>query len=58
MRLKAAGLGPLHILADAVDAAGVHGVMGQRAFFEQVPQLAAVERVIERPCVRRARTSG
>ena len=44
VRLEAAGLGPLHIFADALDPAGVHGVVGERPFFQQVPQLAAVER--------------
>ena len=47
VRLQAAGLGPLHVFADAVDPAGVHGVVGERPFFQQVPQLAAVERVFE-----------
>ena len=47
VRLEAAGLGPLHVLADALDPAGVHGVVGERPFFQQVSQLAAVERVIE-----------
>ena len=58
VRLEAAGLGALHVLADAVDAAGVHRVVGQRALLEQVLELAAVERVLDAPCVRRARTSG
>ena len=58
VRLEPAGLGPLHVLADAVDPAGVHGVVGERPLFEQVPELAAVERVSRRPCVSRARTSG
>ena len=47
VRLQAAGLGTLHIFADAVDAARVHGVMGKGMFFEQVLKLAAVERVIQ-----------
>ena len=47
VRLEAAGLGALHVLADAVDPAGVHGVVGQRALFQQVPELAAVERVLD-----------
>ena len=47
VRLEAAGLGPLHVLADAVDPAGVHGVVGERPFFQQVPELAAVERVFQ-----------
>ena len=49
VRLQAAGLGALHVLADAVDAAGVHGVVGERALFEQVLELAAVERVCRAP---------
>ena len=47
VRLQAAGLGALHVLADAVDPAGVHGVVGERAFFQQVLELAAVERVVD-----------
>ena len=47
VRLKASGLGALHVLADAVDPAGVHGVVGERPFFQQVPELAAVERVFQ-----------
>ena len=46
MRLQAAGLGALHVLADALDAARVHGVVGKRALFEQVLELVAVERVL------------
>ncbi len=47
VRLKAPGLGAFHILADAVHSAGVHGVVGERPFFQQVPELAAVERVFQ-----------
>ena len=49
VRLQAAGLGPLHLLADALDPAGVHRVVGERALFEQVLELAAVERVLDAP---------
>ena len=45
MRLKSARLSPLHFLPDAVDAAGIHRVMGKRSFFEQILQLAPVEGV-------------
>ena len=47
VRLQAAGVGAFHVLADAVHAAGVHRVVGERAVFEQVLELAAVERVVE-----------
>ena len=47
VRLQAARLGPLHVLADAVDPAGVHRVVGERPLFEQVLELAAVERVLD-----------
>ena len=46
MRLQAAGFGTLHVFADAVNAAGIHRVVGQRAFFQQILQLAAVEGVL------------
>ena len=36
MRLQAAGLGPFHVLADALDAADIHDIMRQRPVFEQV----------------------
>ena len=47
VRLEAARLGALHVLADAVHAAGVHRVVGERPLFEQVLELAAVERVLD-----------
>ena len=49
VRLQPAGLGALHLLADAVDAAGVHRVVGQRALLQQVLQLVAVEGAGPRP---------
>ena len=45
--LEAAGLGALHVFADAVHPARVHGVVGERPFFQQIPELAAVERVLQ-----------
>src|SRR5439155_438121 len=45
--LQAARLGALHFLADAVDATRIHGVMSQGAFLQQVPQLLAVEGVLD-----------
>src|SRR5208282_2659735 len=47
VRLEAAGLGALHLFSDSPDPAGVHGVVGERPFFKQVPQPPAVEREIE-----------
>ena len=34
MGLESPRFGPLHLLADAVDAAGVHRVVRERALFE------------------------
>ena len=47
VRLEPAGLGALHVFADAVNAAGVHGVVRQGALFEQVLQLRPVEGVLD-----------
>jgi hypothetical protein len=47
VRLQAAGIGALHVLADALHPAGVHGVVRQHALFEQTLQVAAVERGVE-----------
>ena len=46
--LQAPGFGPFHVLADAVYAAGVHRIMGQGSLFEQIPQFASVEGMIDR----------
>ena len=48
MRLKAAGLGTLHVFPDAMDAARIHRIVSKRAFFEQVLDLTAIERVVHR----------
>ena len=45
--LQATGVGPLHVLADALDPAGVHGVVGQHPLFDQVLQVAPVEADVE-----------
>src|ERR1041385_3051431 len=45
MRLKASSVGALHVLAHSADAAGVHGIVGQRALFEQVFDLLAIHGV-------------
>ena len=34
MRLQPAGFSPFHVFADPMDPAGVHRVVGERAFFE------------------------
>ena len=47
VRLEAAGLGPLHVLADARHAAGVHHVVGQRALFQKVLEVGAIEGVFD-----------
>ena len=47
MRLQASRVGPLHLFANAIHSAGVHRVVRERAIFEQVLELAAVERVFE-----------
>jgi hypothetical protein len=47
VRLQAAGVGALHVLADAPDPAGVHGVMGEDALIDQVLQVPPVERGVE-----------
>ena len=38
---------PLHVFEDALDAAGVHGVVGKHALFDQVLQVAAVQGGVE-----------
>ena len=57
MGLKPARLGPLHLLADAEDARGVHGVVRQGAIFEQVRK-ASLSKAFSTTLVSRARTSG
>jgi hypothetical protein len=37
MRLKAPGLRSLHFLANAEHPAGIHGIMGERVFFHEIP---------------------
>ena len=44
VRLQTAGFGALHVFADAVHAARVHGVVRQGALFEKILQMAAVQR--------------
>ena len=45
--LQAAGLGALHVFADPLDPAGVHGVVSEGALFHQVAELAAVEGMVQ-----------
>ena len=47
VRLQAARLGPLHLLADALHARGVHRVVNELPFLEQVLQRSAVERLVD-----------
>ena len=44
VRLEASRLGALHVLPDAMNATGIHGVVGQRLVVEQVADLVRVER--------------
>jgi hypothetical protein len=37
VRLQTTGIGALHVLADALHAAGIHGIVGQDTLFEQDP---------------------
>ena len=39
VRLQAAGFRTLHILSHTGDAAGVHHLVGERAFFEQLQEV-------------------
>ena len=48
MRLKPASLCPLHILADALHAGRVHGVLSECLVFEQVLNLRLVEGALDR----------
>lgn len=47
MRLQAASLGALHILADAPHLGGIHRVPRQRPIFQQIGQMLPVERRID-----------
>ena len=47
VRLQAARLGPLHLLAHALHAAGVHRVVDELPFLEQVLQCRPVERLVD-----------
>ena len=47
VRLQATGVGAFHVFADAVHAAGIHGVVGERPLFHQVLEVAAVERIVK-----------
>src|SRR4030067_2643271 len=47
MWLQAARIGTLHVFSDAVNTARVHGIVGKRPFFEQILEMAAVERMVE-----------
>src|SRR5688572_6354489 len=45
MGLQTPRLGPLHVFPNAVYATHVHGIVGQRPFFEQLLKLGGVEGV-------------
>ena len=47
VRLKALGLGPLHLLPDSTDAARVHRVMRQGTILQEVLNLAVIERMFD-----------
>ena len=47
MRLEAAGLGPLHVLADLLDLAGVHRIARQGPLLQKLAQVLAVESVVD-----------
>jgi hypothetical protein len=47
MGLKPARLGPLHLLADAEDARGVHRILRERALFEQLAQRVLIKGVLD-----------
>ena len=48
VRLKPACFGSHHVLADALHATRVHGVVRQGTLFHQVPESVSVERVVDR----------
>ncbi len=47
VRLEAAGLGALHVFADAADGRRVHAVAGERALVEEVAAALAVDDVVD-----------
>ena len=47
VRLQAARLGPLHLLAHALHAAGIHRVVDELSLLEQVLQRRPVERLVD-----------
>ena len=47
MGLQTPGIGALHVLADTLYPARVHGIVNQRALFKQPLKMAAVERGVE-----------
>ena len=46
MGLETPRLGAFHVLADAMHAAGIHRIVGQRPFLQQIPKLALVKNAI------------
>ena len=47
MRLKPAGLGPFHVLADLPDLGHVHRIVRERPAFDQFAQVLAVEGLVD-----------
>jgi hypothetical protein len=47
VRLEAAGLGALHLLADAGHPARIHRVVGEGALFEEFTEVGGVDRVLD-----------
>ena len=50
VRLKPLGLGPLHLLPDSADAAGVHRIVSEGAILQKVLNLAVIERMLHNLC--------
>ena len=48
VRLQAAGFRAFHILSDTSDTAGVHHVVSQSAFFEQVLEVRTIHGIGDR----------
>ena len=47
MGLQAAGVGTFHVLSDALNLAGIHGVVREHPFFKQFLKMATVECGVE-----------
>ncbi len=47
VRLKPAGIGPFHVLADLPNLRDIHRIMCQGATFDQFAKVLAVERLVD-----------